>query len=448
MVAYPTVIEPQHLNITFGDTWPSLNFNFNFSFNMENMTDASTGAEQFRKARAFDDDEVHFLVGALDVVESESDSQVAAAAVSAATAAAATAGNLGLEHLSLSSAPAMQAPAHAHAQLWDIHSFPCTAPTTTTTTSTTPTAKGAGSSCSSSCGPGLIGSVMKQELASEDALPLRMSGSSGMALRRSRKVCKRKSEDNMLERGEVAPTETRSISTPSLSGRSLGRINSGNCKASKKRRGTCTGTGTGTDTSTGASSADAGLDLDLGLCGATSVLANAAALASPAALATATSTSTSATAALASSSASASASASDSGASAKKTKVKKNKKPWVPDEVRMVLLLVYFFVERDLKSISQIAQKCSVVRTTRAIDKKLKRILHFEKWNGRVQGDIQAAIREICAATPVSLSQEQVAMLQAVTVEFQAGAYMPIPDIDIHVSALASASASASPRQQ
>eukprot|EP00516_Mucochytrium_quahogii_P008015 CAMPEP_0203747082 /NCGR_PEP_ID=MMETSP0098-20131031/2336_1 /ASSEMBLY_ACC=CAM_ASM_000208 /TAXON_ID=96639 /ORGANISM=" , Strain NY0313808BC1" /LENGTH=408 /DNA_ID=CAMNT_0050635399 /DNA_START=236 /DNA_END=1462 /DNA_ORIENTATION=- len=106
-----------------------------------------------------------------------------------------------------------------------------------------------------------------------------------------------------------------------------------------------------------------------------------------------------------------------------KTFFKKNKKPWQEIEERMILHFVYHFVDKDLKTISQIAQKCDIQRSTRAIDKKLKRLLNFEKWNTRVQADIQSTIQRICKEQEVDLSHSDIARIEAVKRRFGAATY-------------------------
>ncbi len=79
------------------------------------------------------------------------------------------------------------------------------------------------------------------------------------------------------------------------------------------------------------------------------------------------------------------------------------KRPWTTLEERIVLHLVYSFCDRDLRTISGLAQKCDVNRSTRAIDKKLKRIVFFDKWHNRCQEDIRAKIIHIVVTQPLAL---------------------------------------------
>jgi hypothetical protein len=89
----------------------------------------------------------------------------------------------------------------------------------------------------------------------------------------------------------------------------------------------------------------------------------------------------------------------------------KIKRPWTPLEERVTLHLVYYFCDKDLRTISALAQKCDVHRSTRAIDKKLKRIVFFDKWHNRSQEEIRAKIRHIVATQPLALPAEVQCMI-------------------------------------
>lgn len=107
--------------------------------------------------------------------------------------------------------------------------------------------------------------------------------------------------------------------------------------------------------------------------------------------------------------------------------VDRNKKPWEEKEERMILYVVYYFVEKDLKTISQIAQRCDIDRSIRAIDKKLKRLLNFEKWNSRVQTEIQSNIRTIFRDRNITFTKVQRDKLAQAKREFAAANYPPLP---------------------
>jgi len=106
---------------------------------------------------------------------------------------------------------------------------------------------------------------------------------------------------------------------------------------------------------------------------------------------------------------------------------KKIKVPWNQTEERIILNIVYHFVDKDLKSISQIVQNCGVNRSNRAIDKKLKRLLQFDKWNSRVQSEIQTSIGQLVSSDPgLQLSTKEAEQLEHVKAQYGAACYEPL----------------------
>jgi hypothetical protein len=95
----------------------------------------------------------------------------------------------------------------------------------------------------------------------------------------------------------------------------------------------------------------------------------------------------------------------------------KMKRPWTPLEERVMLHLVYSFCDRDLRTISALSQKCDLHRSTRAIDKKLKRIVFFDKWHSRSQDNIRAKIIHIVTTQPLALPADVQRMIDNVARE-------------------------------
>mmetsp|Transcript_5148 Transcript_5148/g.10663 ORF Transcript_5148/g.10663 Transcript_5148/m.10663 type:complete len:662 (-) Transcript_5148:435-2420(-) len=62
---------------------------------------------------------------------------------------------------------------------------------------------------------------------------------------------------------------------------------------------------------------------------------------------------------------------------------KYRKGKWDIEEEILLLHVVYCFLDRELKDIAVIAFDCGISRSSRAIDKKLKRVVPFEKWKKR-----------------------------------------------------------------
>jgi hypothetical protein len=86
----------------------------------------------------------------------------------------------------------------------------------------------------------------------------------------------------------------------------------------------------------------------------------------------------------------------------------KQKKPqWTDMEERILLHLVWHFAEHDLRWIAQVAQRyCNVRRSTRAVDKKLRRVLFYTRWQARDNDQIRQHIRNIIVSNPLPLSPD------------------------------------------
>ncbi len=92
----------------------------------------------------------------------------------------------------------------------------------------------------------------------------------------------------------------------------------------------------------------------------------------------------------------------------------KQKKPqWTDMEERILLHLVWHFAEHDLRWVAQVAQRfCNVRRSTRAVDKKLRRVLFYTRWQARDNDQIRQHIRNIIVSNPLPLSPDMQSTVQ------------------------------------
>ncbi|GBG28809.1 Hypothetical Protein FCC1311_050302 [Hondaea fermentalgiana] len=74
---------------------------------------------------------------------------------------------------------------------------------------------------------------------------------------------------------------------------------------------------------------------------------------------------------------------------------KYRKGKWNIEEEILLLHVVYCFIDRELKDIAVIAYHCGISRSSRAIDKKLKRVVYFEKWKKRDIPDMHAKLAAV-----------------------------------------------------
>lgn len=74
---------------------------------------------------------------------------------------------------------------------------------------------------------------------------------------------------------------------------------------------------------------------------------------------------------------------------------KYNKGKWKLREEIMLMHVVYCFVARELKDIAQVCFSCGITRSSRSIDKKLKRIIGFDKWRKRDVKTMQKKLSSI-----------------------------------------------------
>lgn len=68
---------------------------------------------------------------------------------------------------------------------------------------------------------------------------------------------------------------------------------------------------------------------------------------------------------------------------------------WEEHEERLLAHIVYCFSSRELKDIAKVANSCGIIRNSRAIDKKLKRMVNFGNWRARDVGTVQHILAEI-----------------------------------------------------
>jgi hypothetical protein len=106
----------------------------------------------------------------------------------------------------------------------------------------------------------------------------------------------------------------------------------------------------------------------------------------------------------------------------------KQKKPlWTVGEERILLHLVWHFAERDLRWVAQVAQRfCGVRRSTRAVDKKLRRVLFYTRWQTRDNAHIRQRIRDIVISRPLPLSPEMLSTVQRLAEMYSAP---PLPSL-------------------
>ncbi|GBG33059.1 Hypothetical Protein FCC1311_092832 [Hondaea fermentalgiana] len=94
--------------------------------------------------------------------------------------------------------------------------------------------------------------------------------------------------------------------------------------------------------------------------------------------------------------------------------------PWRLEEEKLLLHIMYTFIDAELRTMAVVAWKCGIHRPKRAIDKKIKRTLRFSKWRERdipsAQSEILRLLRE---KTFAALPQSQYDCLAAVRVELQ-----------------------------
>ncbi len=68
---------------------------------------------------------------------------------------------------------------------------------------------------------------------------------------------------------------------------------------------------------------------------------------------------------------------------------------WEEREERLLAHIVYCFSSRELKDIAKVANACGIIRNSRAIDKKLKRMVNFTNWRARNVGSMQNVLAEL-----------------------------------------------------
>eukprot|EP00516_Mucochytrium_quahogii_P001209 CAMPEP_0203759656 /NCGR_PEP_ID=MMETSP0098-20131031/12759_1 /ASSEMBLY_ACC=CAM_ASM_000208 /TAXON_ID=96639 /ORGANISM=" , Strain NY0313808BC1" /LENGTH=252 /DNA_ID=CAMNT_0050652761 /DNA_START=2524 /DNA_END=3282 /DNA_ORIENTATION=- len=93
---------------------------------------------------------------------------------------------------------------------------------------------------------------------------------------------------------------------------------------------------------------------------------------------------------------------------------------WLFSEDRLLMHIIYGYVAYDLKTIAEVAWKCGIRRTRRAVDKKVKRILRFEKWRNRKINETKLTLKILMREREVlDLPESDMQTLQAVRVEFE-----------------------------
>mmetsp|Transcript_18431 Transcript_18431/g.29996 ORF Transcript_18431/g.29996 Transcript_18431/m.29996 type:complete len:289 (-) Transcript_18431:1185-2051(-) len=94
---------------------------------------------------------------------------------------------------------------------------------------------------------------------------------------------------------------------------------------------------------------------------------------------------------------------------------------WLPHEDKVLHHIIYAFASFELKIIAEVAWKCGIHRPRRAIDKKVKRILRFDKWRERNIKKIKQEIRNISEARDMQfLSASEDMTFERVRAEYDA----------------------------
>jgi len=94
---------------------------------------------------------------------------------------------------------------------------------------------------------------------------------------------------------------------------------------------------------------------------------------------------------------------------------------WLPSEEKILLHVVYVFACFELKYIAEAAWKCGINRPRRAIGKKIKRFLRFDKWRLRVVRDTRRSILAIVDKYDMKvLSDVEYETLESVRAEYAA----------------------------
>eukprot|EP00516_Mucochytrium_quahogii_P009040 CAMPEP_0203783170 /NCGR_PEP_ID=MMETSP0099_2-20121227/11523_1 /ASSEMBLY_ACC=CAM_ASM_000209 /TAXON_ID=96639 /ORGANISM=" , Strain NY0313808BC1" /LENGTH=240 /DNA_ID=CAMNT_0050684999 /DNA_START=1294 /DNA_END=2013 /DNA_ORIENTATION=- len=93
---------------------------------------------------------------------------------------------------------------------------------------------------------------------------------------------------------------------------------------------------------------------------------------------------------------------------------------WLEHEDRLLLHIMYALTSAELRTMAAFAWKCGVRRPRRAIEKKIKRTLHFGKWRDRKIPGIRATIGDILVDRKMQkLEEDEKARFEQVCQEFQ-----------------------------
>ena len=87
---------------------------------------------------------------------------------------------------------------------------------------------------------------------------------------------------------------------------------------------------------------------------------------------------------------------------------------WSRKEEAILLTLVQSMVNYELKVIAQAAWDCNIHRNSRAVDKKLKRLIHYQTWKDRSKDEVLKTIKKTLAESTYKLTETESSLVKDV----------------------------------
>lgn len=87
---------------------------------------------------------------------------------------------------------------------------------------------------------------------------------------------------------------------------------------------------------------------------------------------------------------------------------------WSRKEEAILLTLVQSMVNYELKVIAQAAWDCNIHRNSRAVDKKLKRLIHYQTWKDRSKDEVLRTIEKTLAESTYKLTDAESSLVKDV----------------------------------
>lgn len=91
---------------------------------------------------------------------------------------------------------------------------------------------------------------------------------------------------------------------------------------------------------------------------------------------------------------------------------------WSRKEECILLTIVKSMLEYELKVIAQAAWDCNIHRNSRAVDKKLKRLIHYQTWKDRSHEPVLERIDAILKDSTYKLTESESKLVQSVITKY------------------------------